>query len=166
MHDNLSEQWRAVKENQVSGVEFDISKDQHEEQSLLEEEASRIHLKENSEKINLYLEMEQIANSNPSLYEYFTDIKKSVIRYIASIDKMSLNKIKFSKDNELISDSDRTRRFAHETLITNLNIFSRECAKMGIDNTWRNGIGLDRKEITMWAISVYPLITSEERSQN
>jgi hypothetical protein len=76
------------------------------------------------------------------------------------IDNLSLVRAN-GADLETVSQADRMRSIAHDALISNLNIMSRYCAKLGIDNEWRFVLGLDRKQITAWAREIFPIVIKE-----
>lgn len=46
---------------------------------------------------------------------------------------------------------DAARTIVHNRFIDSCNILSREQAKIGEDNSWRNAIGMERKLIGDWA---------------
>jgi hypothetical protein len=110
-----------------------------------------------SKQVEIYKLMEKISAGNPDLQALFDDIKDSVLRYIETIDKLSLSRER-GDDQDMIIESDSRRTQAHEVLISNLNILSRLCSKLGLDNEWRSMIGLDRKQVTDWALDIFPLI--------
>jgi len=66
-----------------------------------------------------------------------------------------------STDDRLKMDAARTR--SHEALIDSVNIFSREQAKCGEDNSWRRVVGEDRKEIGDLAAHIVLLLALSAR---
>jgi len=134
-------------------VEFGSTAVREETQNVPKEELSR------NEKV--YSDMEKIVQNNPELKGYLLDIKKSVKRYVSTIDALHVLRMKKMVDKKAVGFSDSARKIAHDALIDNLNIFSRACVKAKIDNSWRREVGLDRKEITVWAVAVYDTVVEE-----
>ena len=99
-------------------------------------------------------DIKNISNKDKITKDLFADFLKSLLRYISTIDTLTLARMDKEVDQITKSQADENRRVAHDSWISNTNALSRYCAKMGIDNEWRNVIGSSRVEQTNWAISV------------
>jgi hypothetical protein len=86
-------------------------------------------------------------------------VRKSVLSYTRAIDRLAKHKL--GHDTSKIENADRMRTLAHEALMSNLNILSRQFADGDLDNSWRNDIGLDRRAVTRWAIGITETIRNE-----
>ncbi len=89
----------------------------------------------------------------------FKALKKSVLEYTIAIDRLAKHKLQNNIDR--IEAADRRRSLSHNALIDNLNILSRQFNEAGLDNNWRDDIGLDRKRVTAWALAVAETIREE-----
>lgn len=86
-------------------------------------------------------------------------VRKSVLSYTRAIDRLSKHKL--GQDVGKIENADKMRTLAHEALMSNLNILSRQFLEADLDNSWRGDIGLDRRAVTRWAIGVTGMIRDE-----
>lgn len=102
--------------------------------------------------MEIYFEMKEKAERNPELSELLKDVENCVLRYAASVAALGASKIDYKKEE--LGASDQNRRIAHDALIDALNILSRAFAKAGLDNRWRQMVGLDRKEVTEWGLKI------------
>ena len=110
--------------------------------------------------LNAYYQIKEIADRNAMGKKLVTGLQRSLLRYIGTIDTLSMSLVtNQSGEEKQAADEARTR--AHNALISDLNIISRFCEKNKIDNSWRNVVGSDRKEITLWALAVSPTIKKE-----
>ncbi len=96
--------------------------------------------------LEAYLDMKMVAEGDDLALGLFNDVKKSLIRYIGSIRRLSKSVISEENEDE-VAWLDEARRLSHNALIDNLNILSRYCHNQGLDKSWRNVIGTEREEI-------------------
>ena len=64
----------------------------------------------------------------------------------------------FLADAEAHGGMDRARTAAHDCLIDDCNILSRNMAKAGEDIRWREALGTDRKEIGDFACHLHAIL--------
>ena len=155
------ETWKEVAKHHTDGTEFDTTSTVLEHHPI-EHDVAQIKTEEKSEAQMIYQSIEQLIDKDDDLKGLFHDVKRSIVKYIIAIDRLSEERLS-DRANDSTGEIDRARTVAHEALITNLNILSRECQKKRVDNKWRSVIGLDRKQITNWALSVYPMIADSVR---
>jgi hypothetical protein len=148
------ERWKEVTEHEHTG--------HFEEPSHFssEEPVSRVELSATMRKsIAVYKDMVskfEGGGVDEDLSNLFKDIKEKVLMYnvaIARLKIVRLEKEKTSSDDVKAETqiADRARKTAHDALIDSLNILSRYCHKVGVDNSWRSVIGLQREDVTTWA---------------
>ncbi len=106
-----------------------------------------------------YQTMKDGCKTNPLLGELLLDTQNAIARYLISIAKLNELISRQKKGEEIskytVGGADRSRRSAHDALIDSVNILSRAFAKFGLDNNWRNVVGLQtREQVTRWAIQV------------
>lgn len=155
-----SDKWEEMVKRSGQGGSF--GEEEAEEGSIaVREETQNVPGQEITRNERVYAGMEKIVQDNPELKKYFLDIQKSVKRYVSTIDALHVLRMKKMVDKKAVGFSDSARKIAHDALIDNLNIFSRACIKAKIDNSWRREVGLDRKEITVWAVAVYDTVVGE-----
>ena len=92
----------------------------------------------------------QIAKSN--LTDLKEDLFASAIRY-ARI-RVDWHMAEIDKRREM----DNNRTSSHNAFIDNCNILSRNMAKAGEDNSWRQLLGDDRKEIGDFACHLHSIL--------
>ncbi|MFA5001089.1 MAG: DUF3232 domain-containing protein [Candidatus Paceibacterota bacterium] len=107
-----------------------------------------------------YLRLKNIGEHSPLADSLVKDIQNSIIRYIETIDALTVAKIKKDEPKER-ERSDLARRLAHNALISNLNILNRYCLKNGLDTGWRIMIGSDRDQVKTWALGVAKEVIQE-----
>ncbi len=112
----------------------------------------------------IYQTIEEIAQDYPDLRKFIQDIRSGILRY-GRIIKRRIKAIETFNRQE-VEISDQEQRLAHNALIDSLNILSRQCLKGGISNSWRQSIGLEREQITDWAMKVYKILEEEEENIN
>jgi hypothetical protein len=145
---NFREAWSHL--NEYEGGRHDFEDDERE----------KIHPNiENTDNLNKnisnFLEMKEISDRDEILKNLFNNFLKSLLRYIYTIDTLSLaRRSADDEDNSLKNAADKNRRIAHDSWMSDTNALSRYYAKLGIDNSWRNVIGFSRIEQTNWALSV------------
>ncbi|MEW6407869.1 MAG: hypothetical protein AB1465_04220 [Patescibacteria group bacterium] len=108
--------------------------------------------------------IEEIAENYPELAKFAEDIKSSILRYGKIIERRK-QAIR-SSNREEIETSDQEQRIAHNALIDSLNILSRQCRNKEVSNLWRQDIGIERDQITAWAMRVYKTLESLEEKVN
>ena len=110
--------------------------------------------------VGIFEDLETLSERNESIKEYLEDIKNQIIYYVRTIAEME-HLQNNSAAREDIAQIDSTRRIAHDSLITKIDILSRICAKNGLDNNWRDMIGIGREQVTRWAINVAESLTED-----
>jgi hypothetical protein len=153
---NFKESWKGLSDYEhgddhyeQADMGIDIEKNLTEEQSEQEKES-----------VGIFLQMKELANSNETANELFHDILSKTLHYINTVDHHSESRIKKEGVDEVeMSGKSRTR--AHNALIDAINIYSRYCSKSHLDNSWRTMLGLDREQITKWALNVAHLVRIE-----
>ena len=105
----------------------------------------------------LFLDVKEKVGSQEELKEFFDQLQESVLRYNASI--LRLSEAQFTEmSNKDIENADQSRRISHNALIANLDVLSRAFVKSGLDNEWRADIGLGREEASEWARNVAKIL--------
>ena len=88
-------------------------------------------------------------------YQAFTAVQNSKLAELRkSLYKAAVHYATIRAEWEFQSIDDRVdvaRTIVHNRFIDSCNILSREQAKIGEDNSWRNAIGMERKLIGDWA---------------
>ncbi|MCX6714036.1 MAG: DUF3232 domain-containing protein, partial [Candidatus Vogelbacteria bacterium] len=107
-----------------------------------------------------YLNIKDIGDHSKIAKDLVVSLQNSIIRYVGAIDALTVIKIK-KDDAKTREEADLARRLAHNALISNLDILNRYCVKHKLDREWRNMVGLDRKQVTAWALLVAPTIIQE-----
>lgn len=111
---------------------------------------------------SIYKKIEKIAEKDKLAKTLFINIQKSALRYLYTIDQLSLDRLK-KYDKEEVQRSDEARRRAHNALIDDLNIFSRYCIKNNLDNSWRNMVGIKREDVTEWVLGIAPILGEKKK---
>lgn len=114
--------------------------------------------------IKIFYELKKTINDlsgmdlNPedegNLRVMYHEVLDGAQKYVARILGYNKAKNKERIDREEMAEADDNRTKAHDALIDNLNALSRYMRKLGIDNSWRRDIGIDRKEVQRWAQNV------------
>lgn len=130
---------------------------------------------ENTKARDIYARLEgslEMAKKDPMAAKLLAGLKKSIFRYLQTVDQLSIEKIKWQnlpkseqskpEVKESMREADTSRHFAHNSLIDDLNIISRYCVKNNLDNGWRNMLGSDRKQVTEWALQIGPYLSKLE----
>lgn len=113
----------------------------------------------------IYQTIEEITKDYPELAKFVEDIRLGVLRYGKIIERR--NQAIQSANREEIETSDQEQRIAHDALIDNLNILSRQCRNNGISNLWRRDIGVERDQVTEWVKRIYQILEPlEENKKN
>lgn len=115
--------------------------------------------------IQIYFRIKVAADKNPHLAKILQHVEEAAIRYARLVTGFTRIKINFSEGSASKEDfqrHDEMRRLAHNRLIDEINLLSREFKKAGIDNSWRNIIGFDRDAVGFWARQVAEMFIDEE----
>lgn len=131
------------------GMGIDLEKNLTEEKSEQEKES-----------VGIFLQMKELANKDETADELFHEILEKTLHYIDTVDRHSESRIKKEGVDE-VETSGKSRTRAHNALIDAINIYSRYCSKSHLDNSWRTMLGLDREQITKWALNVAHLVRIE-----
>jgi hypothetical protein len=133
---------------------------------IFEERWQEIATKEKGEEpmmdqaISTYLDIKVVQDKHPELNEKVANLEEAIIRYTMRLNDLAIARLEANQD--IIQNMDQSRRLAHNRLIDELNILSREFAKLGLNNRWREKIGLSREQVEDWANAVYPIVCKEE----
>jgi len=109
---------------------------------------------ETNKNISSLFDIREISKKDEMAQGLFNDFLKSLLGYLQAIDRLSLARRDKEVDKATENQADHARRIAHDSWISSANALSRYCVKLGIDNSWRSVIGLDRKSQTNWVLSV------------
>ena len=111
--------------------------------------------------LELYLDIQQRAKDiGGSLYKIFQDVERRAVRYRTTINTNTTARMDARKSG-LVSEfeeSDTRQRLAHDALISEVNLLSRQFKEEGLDNEWRREIGLERHDVGRWGATVANLI--------
>jgi hypothetical protein len=146
------ESWGRLNDYEKGEDDFDDDLYHPTKSNLINQHKTETNNKFVSSLLNLDLACENSSDKIiKSLYESFL---KSLLRYVSTIDGLSLARLEEVFDKKTVEEADINRRRAHESWISSANALSRYFYKMGLDNSWRNVIGSTRIEQTKWAESV------------
>jgi hypothetical protein len=145
----LEELWedKADTENPLKKHHF------HHEGDIVKNTNTDVEEESASEYIDAYLDIKNISETDNNTRLLFTEIQKSLVNYIRSIDILSKSRLN-EEDKVTMERNDHNRRYAHDALISSLNALSRYCAGHKIDNNWRRVVGISREDVTIWAKAV------------
>lgn len=110
--------------------------------------------------IEAYQQINKIAEHSPLAKDLVVNLKKSLLHYVQTVDRLTMARVE-DQSPENKAEADLARRLAHDAFISNINILSRYCVKNKLDTSWRSVIGMDRKEVTNWALRVWPELVKE-----
>ena len=111
--------------------------------------------------IMTYLDVKKSAEAAGSLLtEILHNVERRAVRYRVAINSSEQNRIATQKggDVKAFEGSDRNRQLAHNALIDEVNLLSRQFREAGLGNEWRRTIGLERDDIARWGGAVSQLI--------
>jgi hypothetical protein len=148
---NFEGAWKNLAEHD-NGYDFDLGPE--EDNSHIHGSSSEIIKSIAERNISSLLEIEESSRRDEIMKELFADFLKGLLRYIFTIDSLSLARINGKESRKVMGEADKNRRIAHEAWISDVNALSRYFVKLGIDNSWRNVLGSTRDEQTGWALSV------------
>lgn len=134
----------------------------------LAEETNEPLLNKDTVAIETYLLIKAETDKNPHLSKILKQVEDAAIRYAKLVTGFTRTKMDFregSVTKEDIKAYDETRRLTHNRLIDEVNLLSREFKKAGLDNSWRNVVGLDRDEVGFWARKVAELFIDEDAKE-
>lgn len=115
---------------------------------------------ENNRDYKIFDKISKESIADEDLRELFEMLETQMFRYVESI----ATRLKTKSESLNIKDSEianEVQRRSHEALIDKLNILSRAFSQKKLDNKWRDDIGLDRKDITRWAVNVVENLKTE-----
>jgi hypothetical protein len=119
--------------------------------------------------VEIFSHIKEETASDPELGQLFRGMQSAVMRYAEIVNAHShfyaKQRIFDEADRDRAMELDQRRHFAHESMMDSLNALSRACAKAGIDNSWRNDVGLERDKIGMWSLVVADHLKREALSQ-
>lgn len=112
------------------------------------------------------IEKNQILSdeSRERLDKLVKKIEEASLRYAITINTLTAKRIE-KDDKEAIMQADQSRRYAHNSLVDSVNILSRQFDAAGLDNSWRDMIGLDRKQVGTWGQKVADFINQQEKGE-
>lgn len=139
----LRESWGDLSSRESEGHDFD-------ELATRQEEKAEI----------AYTKIKNIKDHSKIASELVKSIQESIVRYVKTIDKLSSAKIK-KEDPKEREEADLARRLAYNALISNLDILNRYCVKNNLDRSWRDVVGLERKQVTTWALAIADKVIKE-----
>jgi len=118
------------------------------------------------EDIRKNISKEDIPEDLKELIEdYHKELIDSMNRYVTAIEEYNLGKYAFrggEKEQQDMERLDETRRLIHNGLISVLDTLAKLHAKAGLDNSWRDDVGFDRKQVQIWAQNVMNHLSREE----
>jgi len=82
------------------------------------------------------------------LRELVSDVLSAAKNYNKAREKTK----EMSADEKGGVTSSEVRRISHERLLDSINILERNCKRLGVDSSWRERVGEDRKKIGDWAV--------------
>ncbi len=153
---NFTESWKDLSEFESGHDHIEqVGMGLEYEKILAEQQNTR-----EKESASIFLDMQEQSEKDETAKELFHDILTKSLHYVDSVDHHSESRIKKEGVDE-VETSGKSRTRAHNALIDSINIYSRYCKKMGLDNSWRSMLGLDREEITKWALNTAHLVRRE-----
>jgi len=115
-----------------------------------------------------FFDLEKMVKGNELLEKLLDELKESCLRYAKTRERLS-GFIKKSYNTKLTRQemeervrADHERRIAHNALVDSLNILSRNCAKLGVDNSWREKF-YSKEAIGDWAVKIEKEIKELEK---
>lgn len=145
----------------VSGGEDDQKQEMPEASSVMEKDHAASLAERELEiprEVEIFSHIKEETESNPDLGGLFRGMQSAIMRYAEIVNAHShfyaKQRIFDEADRDRAMELDQRRHFAHESMMDSLNALSRACAKAGIDNSWRNDVGLERDKIGMWSLAV------------
>ncbi len=144
--DFLGEKWKSLAEGQVDQID------------------------ETSEAVSAYESLKGQVHNLPDavpqdkkelIQECFSDLQESIQRYIASIDAFTAGRIE-KIDKEDMARLDENRHYAHNGLITTIEVLERLLKQESLDISWRSSVGYSRESIQEWAQKVTKHVSLSE----
>ena len=121
-------------------------------------------MNENERAVRVYIDIKKAAKENLQLSKILKIVEDAVLNYMRLI--LRLNRAKLELDQNMIEKYDEHRRLGHNRLIDDVNMLSREFKKAGLDNSWRNDVGLSREAVGDWARQVAQFLEKMEGGEN
>lgn len=132
------------------------------EERARSEHAERTPQEEQREAdIMLYLDIKKQAREGGAhLQGLLVAVERQAVRYRMTVNiwERSRRESIDTKALDAFGEAEQNRRFAHNVLMDDVNILSRQCAAVGLDNEWRRRIGLERDDVGRWGLAVAQLI--------
>jgi len=96
----------------------------------------------------------EVCGNEVDLKRMYQQVENATLYYLSTVmeHKKDILSPDISADKE--EDLGKIRQRGHDAFIANLNILSRAFAQRGLDNNWRNVVGLSRQEVTRWVTNV------------
>ncbi|MBF8280456.1 MAG: hypothetical protein HW383_229 [Candidatus Magasanikbacteria bacterium] len=150
----LAESWGRLAQEEVGR--------KAEEEEKMEEELDRVLL---------YHKIKKEAAGHERLEKILASIEDAALEYAGTIDRGTLARLE--RDNGLgektvideIESADIRRRQAHNALIDDLNLLSRQFREASLDNRWRSDIGMNRDDVGAFAVAVAKLLLRERQAK-
>ncbi|MCX6717474.1 MAG: hypothetical protein NTU76_02250 [Candidatus Taylorbacteria bacterium] len=149
---NLNEAWEHLSSHE-KGHDFpDFGEEEKPTTPKIEGyDLSSVEIDKN---ISSLFDLKEVSKIDGIAKELFDDFLKSLLRYISTIDNLTLARMDKEIDRITKNQADHSRRMAHDSWMSNANALSRYCESKSIDNSWRDVIGYERKVQTNWVLSV------------
>ncbi|MEK7637989.1 MAG: hypothetical protein AAB375_00985 [Patescibacteria group bacterium] len=107
--------------------------------------------------LELYFDIRERSDGNEKIKAIMDRLDHDIAQYTEALfrsEREWVRRERGSGDNSSIEASDRNRRILHDSLIDTLNQLSRAYRTAGLDNKWRNMLGLDRDRLALWAMTI------------
>ena len=111
-------------------------------------------MSENERAVRVYIDIKKAIGKNNQLEKIFKTLEDAALNYMRLVLRLNRAKLESDPDPVMIEKYDEHRRLGHNRLIDDVNLLSREFKKAGLDNSWRNDVGLSREAIGDWARQV------------
>lgn len=122
---------------------------------LWEEKARRERGKEGTDpRLESYASLLSATYGDPQLEAILKKVEEKALAYASTVKNLQSSRAGLSegRDRGDVEKYDSFRRSAHNALIDEINLLSRQCREAGRSNKWRQEIGLSRDEAGEWAI--------------
>lgn len=97
----------------------------------------------------IFNQIESNAIHEKELTQIFEAVKKDILRYRSTIERLKQFGNGGSSTKE-IEEADQVRRMAHNRMVDDINLLSRQFRSKGMDNSWRREIGDTNEKIGSW----------------
>lgn len=109
------------------------------------------------EDLEVYFDISQRSEQDPQLKAIMERLNADIAAYAEALFRNEQEWVRRERgvgDKESIEASDRHRKMLHDSFIDTINQLSRAFRIRKLDNKWRNVLGLDRKRLARWAMTV------------